>query len=86
MAATKLKLTLVTLAIVGVVTLFVLQQQSHTLLLKKNESLQRQVAQLYSAPVIRSEISGGKAQITGKFSQEEAEELAARITEAIKPK
>ena len=40
--------------------------------------------QVYSAPVIRSEIAGGKAQITGKFSQEEAEELAARINEAIK--
>jgi len=40
--------------------------------------------QVYSAPVIRSEISGGKAQITGKFSQDEAEELAARINEAIK--
>ncbi len=40
--------------------------------------------QVYSAPVIRSEISGGKAQITGKFSQEEAQELAARINEAIK--
>lgn len=40
--------------------------------------------QVYSAPVIRSEISGGKAQITGKFNREEAEELAAKINEAIK--
>jgi len=40
--------------------------------------------QVYSAPVIRSEVSGGRAQITGKFSREEAEELAARINEAIK--
>ena len=40
--------------------------------------------QVYSAPVIRSEITGGKAQITGQFSREEAEELAAKINEAIK--
>jgi len=37
---------------------------------------------LYSAPVIRSEISGGKAQITGSFTEEEARELAAKINEA----
>jgi len=42
--------------------------------------------QVYSAPVIRSEISGGKAQITGSFSQEEADALAARINEAISVK
>jgi RNA polymerase sigma factor (sigma-70 family) len=39
--------------------------------------------QLYSAPVIRSEISGGKAQITGSFTDEEARELAAKINDAI---
>jgi RNA polymerase sigma factor (sigma-70 family) len=37
---------------------------------------------LYSAPVIRSEISGGKAQITGVFTEEEARALAAKINEA----
>jgi RNA polymerase sigma factor (sigma-70 family) len=37
---------------------------------------------LYSAPVIRSEISGGQAQITGSFTEEEAKELVARINEA----
>ncbi len=40
--------------------------------------------QVYSAPVIRSEISGGKATITGNFTEEEAKELAARISEAIR--
>jgi preprotein translocase subunit SecD len=30
----------------------------------------------YSAPVIQDKISGGKAQITGRFSQEEARDLA----------
>jgi RNA polymerase sigma factor (sigma-70 family) len=38
---------------------------------------------LYSAPVIRSEISDGKAQITGSFTEEEARELAAKINDAI---
>jgi hypothetical protein len=38
---------------------------------------------LYSAPVIRSEVSGGKAQITGHFTEEEARELAAKINDAI---
>ena len=40
--------------------------------------------QLYSAPVIRSEISEGKAQITGNFSEAEARELAAKINDAIR--
>jgi preprotein translocase subunit SecD len=40
--------------------------------------------QLYSAPVIRSEISEGKAQITGNFTETEAKELAARINDAIR--
>jgi RNA polymerase sigma factor (sigma-70 family) len=40
--------------------------------------------QLYSAPVIRSEISGGRAQITGNFTETEAKELAARINDAIR--
>lgn len=39
--------------------------------------------QLYSAPVIRTEISGGKAQITGNFTEEEAKALAAKINEAV---
>jgi len=38
---------------------------------------------LYSAPMIRSEISGGRAQITGNFTETEANELAAKINEAI---
>jgi preprotein translocase subunit SecD len=38
---------------------------------------------LYSAPVIRTEIPGGKAQITGSFTQQEARELAAKINDAI---
>jgi RNA polymerase sigma factor (sigma-70 family) len=38
---------------------------------------------LYSAPVIKSEISGGKAQITGSFTEDEAKELAAKINDAI---
>lgn len=39
--------------------------------------------QLYAAPVIRGEISQGKAQITGNFTEEEATELAAKINAAI---
>ncbi len=39
---------------------------------------------LYSAPMIREEISGGKAQITGAFTEEEAIALAAKINNAIK--
>jgi preprotein translocase subunit SecD len=38
---------------------------------------------LYRAPVIRSEITEGKAQITGPFTEEEARELAAKINDAI---
>ena len=40
--------------------------------------------QVYSAPVIRSEISQGKAQITGHFTEEEARELAARINDVVR--
>jgi len=40
---------------------------------------------LFSAPVIRSEIPAGKAEITGNFTEEEAKELAAKINEAIPP-
>jgi RNA polymerase sigma factor (sigma-70 family) len=39
--------------------------------------------QVYSAPVIRSEITEGKAQITGHFTEEEAQALAAKINDAI---
>ena len=42
--------------------------------------------QVVSAPVIRSEISEGKAQITGSFTEEEARKLAAKINEAISEK
>jgi hypothetical protein len=38
---------------------------------------------LYSAPVIRSEITGGQAQITGSFTEQEDAQLAAKINEAI---
>lgn len=38
---------------------------------------------LYSAPVIRTEIPGGKAIVAGSFTEEEARELAARINDAI---
>jgi preprotein translocase subunit SecD len=40
--------------------------------------------QVYCAPVIRSEISGGKAQISGSFSKEEAKELVKKLNEAVK--
>lgn len=39
---------------------------------------------LYTAPVIREEITGGKAQITGSFTEGEATVLAAKINEAVK--
>jgi hypothetical protein len=39
---------------------------------------------VYAAPVIRSEISSGKAQITGNFTEEEARELVVKINEAIR--
>jgi RNA polymerase sigma factor (sigma-70 family) len=38
---------------------------------------------LYAAPMIRSEISEGKAVVTGSFTEEEARGLAAKISEAI---
>jgi preprotein translocase subunit SecD len=33
--------------------------------------------------VIRSEITGGKAQITGSFTEQEGTELAAKINDAV---
>lgn len=39
---------------------------------------------LYSAPVIRSQIAGGKTRITGNFSEDEAKDLTSRINEAIR--
>lgn len=39
---------------------------------------------LYSAPIIRSEIPGGKAVITGDFQLDEARELANKINKALK--
>jgi preprotein translocase subunit SecD len=39
---------------------------------------------LYCAPTIRTEIPGGKAEISGSFSQEGAKALAAKIVAAIK--
>jgi preprotein translocase subunit SecD len=41
---------------------------------------------LYSAPVIKSEIPGGKAQISGSFTEEEANKLAAKINDAVSGK
>jgi preprotein translocase subunit SecD len=38
---------------------------------------------LYAAPVVQSEITDGKAQITGNFTEEEAQALVAKINEAI---
>ena len=38
---------------------------------------------LWMAPVVQSEITEGKVQITGSFSEEEAKALIAKITEAI---
>jgi len=74
MAATKLKLTLVTLAVVGVTTLFVLQQQSHSRLRNENASLQRQVAQLQAdAEGLTGQLS--KANSSAALSGEQAREL-----------
>ena len=39
--------------------------------------------QLFSAPIIKGEITGGKAQITGSFTEAEAAALAAKINAAI---
>lgn len=39
--------------------------------------------QLYSAPTILSEIPGGTAMISGSFSEQEARELADRITQSL---
>jgi preprotein translocase subunit SecD len=40
---------------------------------------------VYSAPMVRAEIASGKAQITGSFSREEAEQLAAVISNGALP-
>lgn len=40
--------------------------------------------QVVEAPMIQDEISGGKANITGTFSEQEAKDLAAKITESLK--
>ena len=39
--------------------------------------------QLYCAPTIRSEIPGGKAEISGSFTKEEAKVLAAKIIQSV---
>jgi len=39
---------------------------------------------LYSAPTIRTEVSGGTAVISGNFSEEEATELVNQITKSLK--
>ncbi len=38
---------------------------------------------LYSAPTIKSEIRGGQAEITGNFSEAEAQDLAAKINQSV---
>jgi RNA polymerase sigma factor (sigma-70 family) len=38
---------------------------------------------LYSAPTIRSEISGGQAQVTGNFSEQEANDLATKLNQSV---
>jgi RNA polymerase sigma factor (sigma-70 family) len=38
---------------------------------------------LYSAPVIKTEIAGGRAEISGSFTEPEAKELALKINDAI---
>lgn len=40
--------------------------------------------QLYSAPVIRTEIPGGMANISGNFSESEAEDLVTKINASLK--
>jgi RNA polymerase sigma factor (sigma-70 family) len=52
------------------------------------ENINQQLAivvdgRLYASPVIRGEITEGKAQITGSFTEEEARLLAAKINAAI---
>jgi len=39
--------------------------------------------QLVTAPTIQSPITGGKGQITGSFTEQEAKDLAAKINQAI---
>jgi beta-lactamase regulating signal transducer with metallopeptidase domain len=38
---------------------------------------------LWTAPVVRSEITGGKAVVNGSFSEKEAQELAGKVTSAL---
>lgn len=40
--------------------------------------------QLYEAPVVRDEITGGKAVVTGSFTKDEAENLTRKINDAIR--
>ena len=42
--------------------------------------------QLREAPVINMEISGGKAEISGRFSKQEAKDLAKKISDALTKK
>jgi preprotein translocase subunit SecD len=39
--------------------------------------------QIYSAPHIQAEITSGDGQITGSFSEQEAQDLAAKISKAL---
>jgi preprotein translocase subunit SecD len=38
---------------------------------------------LYEAPVIQTEIPGGKIQISGRFNEKEAKDLAGKISDAL---
>ena len=42
--------------------------------------------QVCEAPIIQMEISGGKAQISGKFSKQEVKDLARKINDALTKK
>ena len=39
---------------------------------------------VYSAPKIMTEVPGGKAVVSGTFTEQEATELAARLSEAVR--
>lgn len=40
--------------------------------------------QVYTAPRIQAEVTGGTAQITGSFSEQEAQNLADKISKALR--
>ena len=38
---------------------------------------------LYSAPTVKSEVRGGQAEISGNFSESEAQDLATKINQSV---